>query len=362
MTKQNTPKGTTMDHLNNNTESKKNKHLNYEERIKIETLSKAGLKSEKIGQYIGCTGRTIRRELEKGKVKLLNSDLTEREEYSADIGEQKHRYAGTAKGPSLKIGTDYKLVEEIEHLIIEEKMSPYAAAESIKRSGKFNTTISYKTIYNYIDQGLFPHLTNKHLPVKKNGKKRKYDEVRTAINNTKGTSISERDASIESREEYGHWEMDTVVGGKGSKEVLLVLTERSKLHEIIRKIKSKSQYHVVKELDKIEKKIGAKKFRENFKTITCDNGCENLDFEGIERSVLVKSKRTKVYYAHPYSAWERGSNENANKLIRRFIPKGADIGEFSHERIKMIEHWINNYPRRLFNGNSASSFSTYFVT
>ena len=351
-----------MDHLNNNTESRKNKHLNYEERIKIEALSKAGLKSEEIGKYIGCTGRTIRRELEKGKVRLLNSDLTEREEYSADRGEQKHRYAGTAKGPNLKIGNDYKLVEEIEHLIIDEKMSPYAAAESIKKSGKFSTTISYKTIYNYIDQGLFPHLTNKHLPVKKNGKKRKYDEVRTAANNTKGTSISKRDASIESREEYGHWEMDTVVGGKGSKEVLLVLTERKHLHEIIRKIRSKSQYHVVKELDKIERKLGTKKFREVFKSITCDNGCENLDFEGIERSALAKSNRTKVYYAHPYSAWERGSNENANKLIRRFVPKGADIGKFSHERIKIIEHWINNYPRRLFNGNSASSFSTYFVT
>ena len=111
---------------------------------------------------------------------------------------------------------------------------------------------------------------------------------------------------------------------------------------------------MVKEIDKIERKMGAKKFRETFKTITCDNGCENLDFEGIERSALIKRKRTKVYYAHPYSAWERGSNENANKLIRRFIPKGADIGKFSHERIKMIEHWINNYPRRLFNGLSSN--------
>ena len=184
--------------------------------------------------------------------------------------------------------------------------------------------------------------------------------MRSASNNAKGTSISERAASVETREEYGHWEMDTVVGGRGSKEVLLVLTERQHLHEIIRKIKSKSQYHVVRELDKLERKMGAKKFRECFKTITCDNGCENLDFEGIERSAINKGKRTKVYYAHPYSAWERGSNENANKLIRRFIPKGADIAEFSHERIKMIEHWINNYPRRLFDGKSSSSFSTFY--
>ena len=343
-----------MSHLNYNTKNRKGKHLNYEERIKIETLSKIGMKSEKIALEIGCSGRTVRRELAKGMTELLNTDLTTRKEYSADIGQQKHDYAGTGKGPRLKIGNDYGLVKEIERLIIDEKMSPYAAAEFIKNSGKFKTTISYKTIYNYIDEGLFPNLSNKHLPVKKESKKRKYNEVRTATNNKKGISISQRNEEIESREEYGHWEMDTVVGKKGTNTVLLVFTERKTRQEIIRKIKSKSQYCVVKEINKLERKMGAKTFRETFKTITCDNGCENLDFEGIERSVLVKQKRTTVFYAHPYSAWERGSNENANKLIRRFIPKGADIGEFSHERIKMIEHWINNYPRRLFNGLSSN--------
>ena len=342
-----------MDRLNYTAKRAKGQHLNYEERIKIETLSKIGMKSEKIAAEIGCSGRTIRRELAKGRTELLNSDLTTRTEYSADRGQKSHDYAATAKGAMLKIGKDYKLVKEIERLIIKEKMSPYAAAQSIKNSGKFTTVLSYKTIYNYIDLGLFPNLTNKHLPVKKNGKKRKYDEVRPAGNNEKGASISRRAETVETREEFGHWEMDTVVGKKGTKQVLLVLTERKTRYEIVCKIKSKSQYCVVKELDKIERKMGAKKFRETFKTITCDNGCENLDFEGIERSAVVKRKRTKVFYAHPYSAWERGSNENANKLIRRFIPKGADIGEFSHERIKMIEHWINNYPRRLFNGLSS---------
>lgn len=343
-----------MSQTNNNTKNRKGKHLNYEERIKIEALSKIGMKSEKIAKEIGCSGRTVRRELAKGRVELLNSDLTTRIEYSADIGQNKHNYAATGKGPMLKIGNDYEMVQEIERLIINEKMSPYAAAEYIKNSGKFKTIISYKTIYNYIDNGLFPNLTNKHLPVKKNGKKRNYDNVRQATNNTKGTSISEREKSIDTRDEFGHWEMDTVVGKKNTKYVLLVLTERKTRKEIIRKIKGKSQYFVVRELDKIERKMGSKKFRETFKTITCDNGCENLDFEGIERSVICKQNRTKVYYAHPYSAWERGSNENANKLIRRFIPKGCDIGEFSHERIKMIEHWINNYPRRIFDGLSSN--------
>jgi len=344
-----------MDHLNNTTKKGKGKHLNYEKRLKIEVLSKAGLKSEAIGAIIGCSGRAIRNELAKGMVQLLNSDLTTRKEYSADVGQQKHEYAGTGKGPRLKIGNDYTLVEYIEEKIIKEKMSPYAVAECIKQEkDKFQTKICSKTIYNYIDAGLFPHLTNKHLPVKKKSKKRNYDNVRTAINNRKGTSISERPKEIDERKEFGHWEMDTVVGKSKTKTVLLVLTERKTLQEIIRKIPSKSQYCVVKELDKIERKIGSKVFKETFKTITCDNGCENLDFEGIERSVITGKKRTTVYYAHPYSAWERGSNENANKLIRRFIPKGVDIGKFSHEKIKMIEHWINNYPRRIFNGLSSN--------
>lgn len=201
-----------MSQIQYNTENRKGKHLNYEERIKIEVLSKNGWKSEKIAKQIGCSGRTVRRELAKGRTTLLNSDLTTRTEYSADIGQQKHDYACSGKGPSLKIGDDHELAKYIEKLIIEEHMSPYAAAQRIKQEGRFKTTISYKTIYNYIDANLFPNLTNKHLPVKKNGKKRKYDKIRQATNNTKGTSISKRPKSIENREEYGHWEMDTVVG------------------------------------------------------------------------------------------------------------------------------------------------------
>ena len=76
-----------MAHLNGTTKNRKGKHLNYEERIKIETLSKTGMKSEEIALYIGCSGRTVRRELAKGKTKLLSSDLTTRIEYSADIGQ-----------------------------------------------------------------------------------------------------------------------------------------------------------------------------------------------------------------------------------------------------------------------------------
>ena len=107
-----------MSHLQYNTKNRKGKHLNYEERIKIEALSKIGMKSEEIAKEIGCSGRTVRRELAKGRTELLNSDLTTRVEYSADIGQKKHDYAATGKGPMLKIGNDFELVKEIERLII----------------------------------------------------------------------------------------------------------------------------------------------------------------------------------------------------------------------------------------------------
>jgi len=83
-----------------------------------------------------------------------------------------------------------------------------------------------------------------------------------------------------------------------------------------------------------------------FKSITADNGSEFLNYEAMERSVS-GGCRTHIYYAHPYSSWERGSNENANRIIRRFIPKGSDISKFTRKQIQTIEDWINNYPRKI---------------
>ena len=111
-------------------------------------------------------------------------------------------------------------------------------------------------------------------------------------------SIEERPEEAENKEIFGHWELDIVVGKLKTKSALMVMTERSKGIEIIRKIESKSKESIVRELDKIERKLGTKKFRETFKTITCDNGCENLDFKGMEKSVLTNIPRTQVFYVH----------------------------------------------------------------
>jgi IS30 family transposase len=352
-----------MSQLNFITETRKGKHLTYEERIKLEALYKMRLTLVCIAEQLGGRSeRTIRREVAKGLVELLNSDLTTRLEYSAEVGQLEHDKQGTAKGPALKIGKDHTLVKYLETAIGKNGESPYAAIQNITNKRlEFKTSICFKTLYNYLDNNLFLNISNKDLPVKKNGKKRNYKKIRQAYNNTKGTSISERPEAVASREEIGHWEMDTVVGKRGTKTVLMVLSERVTRKELIFKIPSKSQVAVVKELDKLERKMGML-FSETFKTITCDNGCENLDFEGIENSIRNKGKRTKVYYAHPYSSWERGTNENINKMIRRFIPKGVDILAFTKNQIMQIQHWINNYPRRIFNGLSANMVENKTIT
>lgn len=345
-----------MNHSKNNNilKSKKNKYLKLKDRYEIEALKKAGLKNSEIAKQIGKSDRTIRREIKRGTIKLLNTDLTYRYEYCADVAQRKYEENASNKGPGLKIGKDHKLASYIEDKIVNEKYSPDAVIGEIKaKKIAFKTNICTKTLYSYIDKGIFLNLSNKHLWIKRKGYKRKYRKVsRIALNNTKSRSIEERPEEINNRETKGHWEMDCVVSGRGSKAVLLVLTERLTRTTKIFKMKRKTQEEVVKVLDKLERKYRSK-FKKIFKSITMDNGCEFVNQKLIERSLYTKKPRTIAYYAHPFSSWERGSNENTNKIIRRFIPKGSDISKYKEKEINRIENWINNYPRKILGYKSA---------
>jgi len=301
--------------------------------------------------------RTIQRELTKGLTLQRNSDLTEKWVYLADVGQRKHDENASQKGRGWKIGHDHRLAQHIERKIIEEKYSPDAVIGEIKaKDFQFDVTMCTKTVYNMIDAGMFLALSNKDLPVKKDGKKRPYKHIRkVALNNTKGRSIQERPSAVQNREEYGHWEMDCVLGR--GKACLLVMTERLSRQELIFKLSAKTQDCVIDAIDGLERKY-PKRFCERFKSITMDNGGEFLDMERLERSCLKSgAKRTTCYYAHPYSAYERGSNENQNRLIRRFVPKGSDIGKLTKQDVKRIESWMNNYPRRIFNYKSSNQIA-----
>ena len=164
---------------------------------------------------------------------------------------------------------------------------------------------------------------------------------------------AKRNSKVGLKNPTAHWEMDTVLSGKGDKTCLLVLTERRSRTELMYLLNNRSQECVQKVFDRLERRYKGN-FSHIFKSFTCDNGGEFLDCDSLERSCLHTAKRTAIYFAHPYSAYERGSNENANKLIRKFIKKGEHIGKLPLAYIKRIEKWINNYPRRIFGYKTAN--------
>lgn len=124
--------------------------------------------------------------------------------------------------------------------------------------------------------------------------------------------------------------------------------------EIIIAIPNRKAETVVKALDALERKLGARRFRAIFKSITFDNGTEFAAAEELERSCVNKHlPRTKVYFCHPYSSWERGTNENTNGMIRRRFPKGTNFAAVTNAQIVQAENWINNYPRKILGYKSS---------
>lgn len=339
--------------LNYNKKTKKYKHITLAERTMIETWYNCDKKSKKeISVLLHKSERTIRREINRGLVKVLNYDLTDKYEYSARIAQRKYEYGMTSKGPELKLDQDYKLVKHIEKEIYENKKSPEVVAVQLSEYG-FSIKLSGRTIRNAIYSGIIFDKVKKGKIIYKKEYKSKNKEKRVSKLIPAEKSIEYRSKEANIRSVYGHWEGDLVVGKQGSKTVLFTLTERKTRQEIIMKLSNKETKTIARAIDKLERKYKGK-FYNMFKSITFDNGVEFMGYKGIEKSCLRKKERTNIYYAHPYCSGERGTNENNNRLIRRFIPKGVDISQIKQSRIKEIENWINNYPRQIFGYKSSN--------
>lgn len=323
-------------------------HLTLTDRYKLEAELLAGTKPQDIAKKLHVHVSTIYREKNRARMIHRNSDWTEEERYNPDEAHRKYRQNLEKKGAALKIGNDLELADYLEKKVLEDGYSPAAALASVKLEGKtFSTTICVSTFYSYITKGVFRFLTNADLPEKPK-KKRKYRKVKTMKRLPRGDSIEKRPAEVDTRETFGHWEGDTVYSKKDGSKALFVMTERLTRREIIVRIKDRTAESVIKALDRIERKCGAVLFRKIFQTITFDNGGEFSDVERLERSAVRKKiKRTKVYFCHPYSSYERGSNECQNKMIRRKFPKGTDFGGVSDAEVARAEEWVNNYPREL---------------
>ena len=217
---------------------------------------------------------------------------------------------------------------------------------------EFEVIVCAKTIRNCIHKRIL-NIRKKDMIYKKEYKEKNKEKAHFSKVPAE-KSIDFRAQEANDRSEYGHWEGDLVVGKDGKGAALLTFTERKTREEIIFKIPGKKAEYVAKSIDKLERRYKSE-FKNEFKTITFDNGGEFRDYKALEKSYDKRKKeaRVKVYYAHPYRSGERGSNENANRLTRRFIPKGTVITDISEEYIQQIEDWINNLLRPMFGFKSS---------
>lgn len=337
-------------------------HLTWKNRLKIERMLKDGYKVREIADALHVHNTTIYREIKRGMTRQMTSELEYVEVYCADTAQRKYEEYLAAKGPDLKIGNDHALAKFLEDKMlgvqedgtIEPKagLSPAAALAAIKNEGKiFSVEISEWTLYSYITKGVFEKVTNADLPMH-GGKKQGYRKVHEA-KLPRGDSIEERPAEVLDRLEPGDWEMDSVVSARGSTRRLVVLTERVTRDELIFLAPDGTTASVVRILDRLERKMGTATFSQVFRSITVDNGSEFADCTAMQKSCLRQGERTHFYYCHPYSSYERGSNENCNRLIRRWLPKGTSFKGLTHKTVRKIQDWVNNYPREILGFRSA---------
>jgi len=342
---------------------KKQHYMTEHERYKLEAYLRAGKTKTWIAKEMGFCRQTIYNEIARGicnVIRKIHGIQRDVKEYSADKGQQVHDYNQTAKGRTLKIGKDREYANYLENKIrgVQEngkidrrkRYSPAAALASARQEG-FQTSVCTSTLYSYIDKGIFLYLTNKDLWEKSRRKHRKNKVQR--LSHPLLPSIVDRPEIIDQRGELGHKEIDLVVGCNNSKAAMLTIADRLSREEMAFKLPNKKAASVQAVFDRLEQKLGEEKFHEIFRSITTDNGSEFLTYDDLTKSIF-SGKRFEIYYCHSYSAWEKGTNENGNRLYRRFFPKGTNFEEISQQEIDEATDWLNHYPRKILGWKCAA--------
>lgn len=322
--------------------TKKQHYMTEQERYKLEGLLSAKVSPKEAARELGFTVQTIYNEIRRGTY-MHTVGWRDVPRYSAAKGQDIFEKRQRNKGRPLKIGHDHEYAAFLDRKMKVDRYSPAAALEEARRAG-YTTRLSVQTVYNYIDQGFFPHMNNEDLWEKTKRAPRKKREA-PKVAHRELPSIERRPEWIGDRSVLGHWEGDLIVGCKGSKPVLLTLTERASREEMIIKLPDRRAVTVRRAFDRLERQMGKHTIREKFQSITLDNGSEFMEYEELVKSVY-GGKRFDIWYTHAGAPYEKGTNENHNKMIRRFFPKGTDFSKITKKRIAEIQKWMNDYPRK----------------
>lgn len=323
----------------------KYRRITWTDRLTIEKLFNSGDSRRSIARRLNRSVSTISEEISHGLYKHRDgATWKDIEKYSAQIAQDYADWQATSKGTSLKLDKRHDFATHVSDQI-KQGRSPDQITGTLRKQGKW--TVSTPTLYRYIDKGYIPDITNKNL-TEKPKRKRSYHHVK-AKRPPKGTSIENRPEEINSRTTFGHWELDSVIGkAKGKHESVLALTERLTRYEIILRALSKTKQATVTALCSIIRQFPAK----TFQSITVDNGSEFQDCVGMEQDES-GNKRLIVYYCHPYTSCERGSNERNNRVIRRYLPKGKSLSRLTQADCDRIADTINDMPRKILGYDTA---------
>ena len=335
-----------------NKEVKRNSDITYEERVKIEYFVKKKYTMQEMSDELYRDKSIISREINRHCEYKWNYETGIcRKVYSAAVAQGKYEFSKKQAGRKCKL--DRALKQFIEDKILIEKWSPEEVAGYIKANKiAFEIQPSFQLIYYWIEK---KKLNIKAIDLVHKAKlsKKEKKEKKEKLPKHESKSIHKRPKEIDENKTFGHWELDCVEGSKDSKKTYMTLLERLTKKYIVIEMKEHTNQCIKDAIDSLEKKYG-KNFSTIFKSMTTDNGHEFLNYDKIEISCLDKSKRrTVVYYADPYSSWQKGMNENCNGILRRFIPKGKNLNKITKKKLEEILKKINGKPRKILGFVSA---------
>lgn len=307
------------------------KRLNHQDRIQIEKLIFAKMTLKKIASTLSVHPSTISRELKR--VKKGHYDNYKAEENFVD-NLMRRRYGKS------KIESNPKL-KNFVYSHLKKHWSPQQISDALKQFYPFDPTmqISHESIYYHIyiqPKKELEKLLISQLRQKRNyrGNQQRGADKRITIKDP--IRIDERPAEVDSREIPGHWEGDLIIG-KNHQSAIGTLVERTTRFLIIVPIKKRDATSVRKAFEKAFKNIP-----KHLKlSLTYDNGAEMA-----QHGIFTKNTKIKVYFAHPYSPWERPTNENTNGLIRDYFPKGTDFNLLTKKQLSEVQNQLNQRPRK----------------
>ena len=302
-------------------------HLTKPQRYTIEAMLKEGHTQSEIARVIGKNKSVVSREIKRNRDLRFGS-------YSQDLAQRKYQKRQKEKPKRVRFTDAVKT--EVETLL-KEDYSPEQVVETLKKVRK--DTVSIETIYQYIwkkkKQGgsLHKHLRNQGRRYRKRGNSK---DNRGVIQNR--VDIDKRPKVVEERSRFGDLEVDLIIG-KNHKQAILTINDRASGMLKMTKVKSKKAEEVSRAI--VEQ---LQDWMPYLHTMTADNGKEFA-----EHLFVAEQLNIDHYFAKPYHSWERGSNENLNRLVRQYLPKKTDFTTITEQQIKEIEDKLNNRPRKRFN-------------